>query len=197
MFESVKKKNHVKLGFLPTRRNVFSKEEAGRMKSLIEQKLKAFGVDYVNLDSLNGEGLIFNGLDADRAADIFIRAGVDAIFAPHCNFGTEDAVDKVAARVGKPLLVWGPQDDAPSPDGYRLRDTQCGMFATTKVLNRFGVPFTYITNCALEDPLFETGFFNFLSSAAVVKAFRHLRIGQIGPRPQAFWSVICNEGELL
>lgn len=31
----------------------------------------------------------------------------------------------------------------------RLRDTQCGLFATGKVLSRFGVPFTYLTNCRL------------------------------------------------
>lgn len=31
----------------------------------------------------------------------------------------------------------------------RLRDTQCSLFATGKVLRRFGVPFTYLTNCRL------------------------------------------------
>ena len=31
----------------------------------------------------------------------------------------------------------------------RLRDTQCGLFATGKVLRRFGVPFTHLTNCRL------------------------------------------------
>ena len=34
-------------------------------------------------------------------------------------------------------------------NGVRLRDTQCGLFATGKVLRRFGVPFTYLTNCRL------------------------------------------------
>src|SRR5690606_29759120 len=31
----------------------------------------------------------------------------------------------------------------------------------------------------------------------VVREFRRLRILQIGPRPASFWTVICNEGELL
>ena len=197
MFEKVKKKHSIKLGFLPTRRNVFSKEEAGRIKNLIELKVGTYGYEYVNLDWLNEEGLIFSGLDAERVAKKFICEEVDAIFAPHCNFGTEDAIAKVAKKVGKPLLIWGPQDDAPSPDGYRLRDTQCGMFATTKILNREGVPFTYITNSHIDDMIFDRGFGNFLSSASVVKSFRSLRIGQISTRPGAFWSVICNEGELL
>lgn len=34
-------------------------------------------------------------------------------------------------------------------NGVRLRDTQCGLFATGKVLRRFGVPFTHLTNCRL------------------------------------------------
>lgn len=190
-------KHKVKLGFLPTRRNVFSKEEAGKFKNMIESWLKTTGVEYVNLDFLNEEGLIYSGLDADTVAYKFIAEKVDAVFAPHCNFGTEDAVAKVAKKVGKPLLVWGPQDDAPGADGTRVRDTQCGMFATTKVLQRMGVPFTYVTNCKLEDPVFKKGFDTFLSVAAIIKAFRSIRVGQISTRPGAFWSVICNEGELL
>ena len=50
---------------------------------------------------------------------------VDAIFIPHCNFGTEDSVARIAREVGKPTLLWGPRDEAPLPDGQRLRDTQC------------------------------------------------------------------------
>lgn len=78
-----------------------------------------------------------------------------------------------------------------------LTDTQCGMFATTKVLQQFGVKFTYITNCALSDPKFREGFDTFLRAASVVKAMRHLRIGQIGTRPEIFWSVKVNERELM
>lgn len=197
MIEERKMKHNVKLGFLPTRRNTFNKDEAGRIKKIIESKIKSCGYEYINLDWLNEEGLIYSGSDAEKVAKKFIHEEVDAIFAPHCNFGTEDAVAKVAQKVGKPLLIWGPQDERPSIDGYRSRDTQCGMFATTKVLNRFGVPFTYITNSHMNAEVFERGFKNFIRAASVVKSFRTLRIGQISTRPGAFWSVICNEGELL
>lgn len=79
----------------------------------------------------------------------------------------------------------------------RLRDSQCGLFATGKVLRRFGVPFTYMTNCRLTDPEFERGIQEFLAVCNVVDTFRHTRILQIGPRPFDFWSTMCNEGELL
>ena len=63
----------------------------------------------------------------------------------------------------------------------RLRDSQCGLFATGKVLRRFQVPFTYMTNCRLTDPEFERGVKDFLAVCNVVKVFRHPRILQIAP----------------
>ena len=96
-----------------------------------------------------------------------------------------------------PVLLWGPRDERPDENGIRLRDSQCGLFATGKVLRRFQVPFTYLTNCRLEDKEFENGIRNFLAVCNVVKVFRHTRILQIGPRPFDFWSTMCNEGELL
>ena len=71
-------------------------------------------------------------------------------------------------------------------NGIRLRDSQCGLFATGKVLRRFRVPFTYLCNCRLTDPEFERGIKNFLAVCNVVKAFRNTRILQIGPRPFDF-----------
>ena len=94
-------------------------------------------------------------------------------------------------------LLGGPRDERPDENGVRLRDSQCGLFATGKVLRRFGVPFTYMTNCRLTDPEFERGIKDFLAVCNVVDTFRHTRILQIGPRPFDFWSTMCNEGELL
>lgn len=193
MVENVK----MKLGFAPTRRNVFSREDALKYKRLIRGKLGNMGVDFVDLDWLNEDGLLYDAAEADKAAKVFTQNGVDAVFSPHCNFGTEDAVAKLAKKMGKPFLLWGPRDESPTPEGTRLRDSQCGLFATSKVLRRLGVPFTYIENCRLDTPIFEDGVKNFIAAASVVKAFRGMRIGQIDTRPQAFWTVMVNEGELL
>ncbi len=190
-------KKKVKLGLAPTRRNVFSVEDSLKYKGLIEKKLQSWGVDFVNLDSLNKEGLLFNRLEAEKAAKIFRDANVDAVFAPHVNFGTEDAVAKCAKAVGKPLLLWGPRDEAPLKDGSRLRDTQCGLFATSKILRRYGVPFSYIVNSRVDAPVFERGFKNFLAAARAANGFLKARIGQISTRPEDFFTVMVNEGELL
>ncbi len=191
------KKKNIKIGLAPTRRNVFSVEDSLKYKKLIEEKLKSWGVDFVNLDNLNEEGLLFNRLEVGRAARIFKEAEVNALFVPHVNFGTEDAVAKLAKAVGKPVLLWGPRDEAPLPDGTRLRDTQCGLFATSKILMRYGVPFSYIVNSRVDSPVFERGFKVFMGAARAANAFLNARIGQISTRPGDFYTVIVNEGELL
>jgi L-fucose isomerase-like protein len=197
MLQEFKDRYKLKIGFMPTRRNVFSKEEAAKFKRIVEAKVRGYDTQIVNLDFLNDEGLIYSGLQADAVADRFIAEKVDAVFAPHCNFGTEDAVAKAAKKIGKPVLLWGPRDEAPGADGIRMRDTQCGLFATSKALMRLGVPFTYITNSETDSDTFDAGYRHFLSTASVVKTFRTLRIGQIDTRPKPFWSVMYNEGEIL
>ncbi len=189
-----------KLGYAPTRRFTFSAEDAYKYKVLIRNKMESFGLDMdiVDLEGMNEEGLLYDDhIQAEQIAEHFKRENVDAVFFPHCNFGTEDTVARVGKALGKPVLLWGPRDEAPLEDGMRLRDTQCGLFATGKVLRRFNVPFTYITNSRVNDPVFERGFTNFISAANVVRQFNKLRILQIGPRPASFWTMICNEGELL
>ncbi|MCL2001143.1 MAG: fucose isomerase [Planctomycetes bacterium] len=192
-------KFRIKLGFLSTRRNVFDPKEAGKYKTSIESHIRNNypDVEMVTLDALNSEGLIFDVVDAPAAAAIMTQAGVDAVFAPHCNFGTEDAVAKAGKLIGKPLLLWGPRDEGPDENGFRKRDSQCGLFATSKALLRYGVPFSYITNSHVDSDSFRRGFEDFLAVASVIKNFQHLRIGQIGPRPAPFLSTSVNEPELL
>jgi len=187
----------VKIGYAPTRRNVFSQEDSLKYKKLIQDKIESWGFEVVDLEGLNEEGLLYDASGVPAAVSILRHAGVDALFTPHCNFGTEDAVAKLARALDKPLLLWGPRDEAPQADHTRLRDTQCGLFATSKVLRRMGVPFTYVINSRVDSEVFERGFKNFAAVAAVVRAFRSLRVGQISTRPGGFWTVMVNEGELL
>ena len=135
--------------------------------------------------------------DREKIAEKFKAAKVYGLFVPHTNFGTEYEVARFAKELNIPVLIWGPRDERPDNNGARLRDSQCGLFATGKVLRRFRVPFTYLCNCRLEDEAFSRGVGLFLAVCNVVKEFRAMRILQIGPRPFDFWSTMCNEGELL
>ena len=189
--------DYIKLGYAPTRRSIFSAPDAIKYRGLTAQRLTELGVDFVDITDINEEGLLYNDADMLKIAEKFKAEKIDGLFLPHCNFGTEYECARLAKELGVPVLLWGPLDERPEPDGTRLRDTQCGLFATGKVLRRFGVPFTYMTNCRLEDPVFERGLRDFMAVCNVVKTFRHIRILQISTRPFDFWSTMCNEGELL
>lgn len=188
----------VKVGFAPTRRGAaFVNPDALKYKKMIQDRLTAWGVDFVDLDDVTGDGMLSCPENVEPVLDKLRAAKVDCLFFPHCNFGSEHSVAKVARALQLPTLIWGPRDEAPLPDGSRLRDTQCGIFATGKVLRRVNVPFTYLPNCRLDDDLFDRGFHAFLAVAYVVKEFRRARILQISTRPNDFWSVMVNESELL
>ncbi len=188
---------HIVLGMAPTRRSIFSAPAAVEYANLTRDKLKAMGVEFVDIDDISEDGLLHSDEDRIKIAAKFKAAGVDGLFFPHGNFGTEYEVARLAKDLNVPVLLWGPRDERPDENGIRLRDSQCGLFATGKVLRRFQVPFTYLTNCNLEDSEFERGIMNFVRVCNVVKTFRNIRILQIGPRPYDFWSTMCNEGELL
>ena len=188
---------NVKLGFVPTRRSIFSAPDAIKYRGLTADRFRELGIDFVDITDINEEGLLYDDQDVDKIAAKFRAEDVDGIMLAHCNFGTEYVCARLAKKLGLPVLLWGPLDERPEPDGVRLRDTQCGLFATGKVLRRFQVPFTYLTNCRLNDQVFERGVRDFLAVCNVVKRFRNIRILQISTRPFDFWTTMCNEGELL
>jgi L-fucose isomerase-like protein len=191
-------KINLRIGYASTRRNIFSAEEAEFYKNKTLDKIKGLtDAEIVDIDDINSEGLLYSEDDLPAIADKFKKAGVDGLFCPHCNFGTEDLVAKLAKSIGKPLLIWGPRDHAPLEDGSRARDTQCGLFATGKVLRRFNVPYTYLPNDTLDSLSFTRGFSGFVAVCSVVKAFQAIRVLQIAPRPSDFWTMMVNEGELL
>ena len=130
----------VLIGYAPTRRRIFSAEDAVKYKKLIADKLREWDVEFVDIEDINEEGLLRCAEDVDPVIDKFKAAKVDALFIPHCNFGSEHSCGKVARALNVPVLLWGPRDEAPEADGSRLRDTQCGLFATGKVLRRMQVP---------------------------------------------------------
>ncbi|MBS5955524.1 MAG: L-fucose/L-arabinose isomerase family protein [Clostridiales bacterium] len=188
---------NVVLGVAPTRRSIFSAPDAVKYADLTRARLEELGVSFVDIKDISEDGLLHREEDRVRIEKKFKEQGVDGLFVPHGNFGTEYEVARLAKELNVPVLLWGPRDERPDEDGIRLRDSQCGLFATGKVLRRFRIPFTYLCNCRLEDEEFERGIRNFLAACNVVKTFRKTRILQIGPRPFDFWSTMCNEGELL
>jgi len=198
----------LKLGVVPVKRSTFftSVENCLIPKNHALDALKKLDqpVELVTIDDVVPSGI---ATGPEQVADIAAHLnaqGVDAIFVIHTDFGSEEVVAKIGKVMQLPMLLWGERDDAPSAEGVRIRDTQCGIFASSKVLQRFGVPFTYIENCLASDKAFADGVLNFCRTAAVVKVFRNLgpcgsgmKILKVGERPSSFLSVMSNEDELL
>jgi L-fucose isomerase-like protein len=186
------------LGLCPIGKFVFSHTDAMRWKVELQAALRQWQIPFVDLDGVIEDGMIRNQAQVAAATAHFRKHEVTGLFMPHCNFGTEGAAGVIGRDVGVPLLLWGPRDEAPEPDGRRLRDSLCGMFATSKVLHKLGVPFSYIENCRIGEPQLERGVRNFLRTAHAAQALRRgMRIGHIGQRIDFFWTTIVNESELL
>ena len=186
------------LGLCPIGKFVFSNEDAIRQKQAVQALLTEMGVRFIDLEGVLEDGLVKDQSHVDAAVARFRQAGVDCLFMPHCNFGTEGAVGMIGRKLGLPVLLWGPRDEAPLPDGRRLRDTLCGLFASSKVLHKLGVPFTYIENCRPDEPPLRRGIDTFLRAVHAADVLRgNTRIGLIGQRIDFFWTTIVNESELL
>jgi len=212
------KQTNLRVGVAYTRRDLWMNSQTERNKTKIVEKLlqltDAESVEVFSTDDLpiKRKRLVLNGReilrsnngflsdyeDATIAAKYFREKEIDALFIAFCNYGQEDAIAKLASELNVPVLLWGPRDSTPEPNAvYRATDTQCGIFAASKVLRRYGVTFTHIQNCELRDDIFADGFKKFLSTARIVKNFRRGRIAQISVRPQQFANLMVNEGELL
>ncbi len=198
----MRKEMTLKLGVVPVKRgpNFTTIEDAliSKNKAFASLEKVKGNIQMINIDPIIENGIASMPEEIPVIEKYLKDNKVDAIFMLHRDFGLEEIIARVGKAVGKPLLLWGARDDAPDRvTGARIRDTQCGIFASSKVLQRYGVPFTYIENCHADDPMFIRGVESFCRTAAVVKAFNSMRILEVGNRPRAFLSVMYNEEELL
>lgn len=93
------------IGYAPTRRNAFSREDSLKYKILIKQKIENLGYKIIDIEDCTTEGLLLTDNDAEKTIKKFKDKNVDAVFCPHCNFGTESATSRVASAVSKPFLL--------------------------------------------------------------------------------------------
>ena len=197
----------VKIGLAPMRRDVTprpgifnwekAEERGAHLVTYIKEHFTRENVDFVDLEGINPVGVMYCMEDAKKVVESFRKEAVDGVFIINCNFGNEEIAGYVARELGKPVLLWAPLDDVFEEDGTRYTDSQCGLFGTSRMLQRLHVPFSYIESCRVEDGLFAEGLEKFISVSCMVKNFRKMKIAQVGCRPKPFYSVIYNEGELM
>lgn len=198
---------NVKIGLVPLRRDCtprpgmfnweYAEERGRKTVAYIEEHFANEHVSFVDLKGVIDVEVLWSLDDVDKVAEHFRKNGVDAIFLIPANFGNEEAAGALAKKFGKPVLLWGPQDDSFFPDGLRMTDSQCGIFAMSRQLTRMNVPFTYIENCPVDSDILKTEFYRFARVVCAVRNFCGMHIGQVGLRPKPFCSVIFNEGQLM
>lgn len=188
------------LGDFKTRKGIFEPAKGVENKNIIVKYITENFTDdkteFVNLEWLNELGVLYKNEDCERVRDYLQGQKVDAIFIINCNFGNEEACGRIAKMMQLPVLLWGPQDVVFEPDGLRYTDCQCGLFAISKQLRRYNIPFSYIENCRITDDSFKNGLEKFLSVVTMVKNFKNLTVTQVGTRLDPFKSVMSNELEL-
>ena len=165
-------KVNVRIGVLPTRRGMLDLETAVREKEKfmpVIRSIKPEAVTLVDIEDICREGIIESERFSPAAAEKFKRERVDGVFVPFCDFGEEGAVADVVSKLDVPVLVWGARDEYPNTPQKRGRDTQCGMFAASKVLRRYGVKYSYIYNVPADTREFREGFERFIRVVNIVK----------------------------
>lgn len=71
----------IKLGYIPTRRNVFSTEEAIRHRNEIKTVLERYPMaELVDIDDINQEGLLFDESDLHAVVQRMRAEEVDGLF---------------------------------------------------------------------------------------------------------------------
>lgn len=192
---------NIKIGVVPVKRAFLSLDNAKAQAVKIMDKLheiKPEQVELIGIDDVVESGVLWDDYDnLEKVTKKMHEACPDALFMPHCDFGTEEVVGKLGKAANVPFLLWGPRDEAPKPGQPRAADTQCGVFASSRALQRYGVPFSYIVNSALDSGRFVNGFQKFASTASVVSRFRKMKITKVSMRPRQFMSVTYNEDQLM
>ena len=102
-------RKQVVAGFCPIGKFVFSHEDAVRFKGLIRERLERWQIRYVDLEPVLPDGMVRDQKHVAPVVRYFQEQRIDALFIPHCNFGTEGAAAMIAKQCGVPTLLWGPR----------------------------------------------------------------------------------------
>jgi L-fucose isomerase-like protein len=191
----------VKLGFIPSNRGFFSKELAAKMRDQTITVLRAMGVQVVVPDvSQTKVGCVETRQEAELSAELFRREGVHGIIVGAVNFGEEQGVawcvKKAALNV--PILIYGCQEEERLTMTTKRRDSFCGLLSIGEVLRQIGAAYTVAQRpiCFPTDDSFRKDVDWFVRVCRVVHGLRNARYGQIGARPDAFWTCRYNEKQL-
>ncbi len=191
----------VRLGLVPANRGFFSDELAAKMRAQTIKAMQTAGAEVIVPDTgMTKVGCVESLEEAERVGRMFREKRVDGIVVGAMNFGDEQGVAYTLRHTERnvPILIFGCQEEGPLTLKLPRRDSFCGLLSIGDALRQLGMKYTVATVpiCFPTDASFKKDMACFLGVCRVVNGVRNARYGQIGARPDAFWTCRVDEKQL-
>ncbi|HEY3783293.1 MAG TPA: hypothetical protein VGL56_19610 [Fimbriimonadaceae bacterium] len=190
-----------KLGFIPANRGFFSSVLAAKMRRQSIEAMQNQGIEVVVPDTNDTKvGCVENLKEAEFAARLFREKNVDGIVIGAVNFGDEQSAATAVRKAGLnvPILIYGCQEEETLTMKTARRDSFCGLLSIGESLRQIGAPYSVAPRPILfpTDKAFADSLDWFVRVVRVVNGVKNARYGQIGARPEAFWTCRFDEKQL-
>ncbi|MCC6422815.1 MAG: L-fucose/L-arabinose isomerase family protein [Phycisphaerales bacterium] len=195
-------KRPTRIGFIPAHRGFFSASLAAEARRQTISLMRELGVEVIVPSETQTEhGCVQDIRQAEVCADLFRSADVDGIVIGAMNFGDEQAVAHVvkSANLDVPIFLFGAQESQTLSLKMDRRDAFCGLLSIADALRQIGARYLVGRRpiCSpAKDASFRTDLDEFFRACRVVKGIRRARYGQLGARPDAFWTCRFDERRL-
>jgi len=191
----------IRLGFVPANRGFFSAELAAKVRRQAVEVMRDMGVQIVVPDETQTNvGCVGDRVEAELCAQMFRRENVQGIVIGAMNFGDEQAAAWTVrqARLDVPVFIFGCQEEETLTRNTARRDAFCGLLSIGEALRQIGTKYTIAQTpiCSPTDNSFRRDIDWFARICRVVHGVRNARYGQIGARPESFWTCRFDEKQL-
>ncbi len=192
---------NIRLGFVPANRGSFSDELAFKMRNMTVAAMEGAGIEVVVPSPEETKvGCVETRKEALVCAEILRRRQVQGIVVGAVNFGEEQPVAEAVrhTRLDVPVMIFGCQEEETLTRNTPRRDSFCGLLSIGAVLRQIGVRYSVAQRpiCFPSDPSFATDLDWFSRVCRVVTGIKSARYGQVGTRPDAFWTCRFDEKQL-
>lgn len=191
----------IKLGFIPANRGFFSAELAAAMRRETIEAIERQGMEVVvPAPNETKAGCVENRQEAELCAELFRRHNVQGVVIGAVNFGDEQSAAWTVrqARLDVPILIFGCQEEEVLKVSTARRDAFCGLLSIGEALRQIGAKYSVARRpiCFPREPSFAADLDWFARVCRVVGGIRNARYGQVGTRPDAFWTCRFDEKQL-
>ncbi|GBC95848.1 hypothetical protein HRbin16_01645 [bacterium HR16] len=188
----------IKLGLIAANRGFFSDELAAKMRNETIAAMREVGIEVVVPDeSMTELGCVETLKEAYVAGKLFREKAVDGIVVAAVNFGDEQGVAAAikTADLNVPIYIFGCQEEEVLTPSTPRRDSFCGLLSIGEALRQLGVDYTVgrVPILFPREEAFKKDIQRFAAVCRVVNGIRKARYGQIGARPDAFWTCRYDE----